>query len=530
MARVAARHPALRGSACARPPSSGEPVEAIEARDRRVPEFRALIDAYLDKFGDRCVDELKLESETLHDDPLPLLRAVGHLAAQPRGAVGRHAGEHACARRPANAPIARCRAIRCAASSSTGCCATRAPASAIARTCASSARACSAASAASSSSWAAASTRVDLLDEPRDIFYLEVDEVLAFVEGRATTTDLRGLVRIRRAEFAALCERDRRRRRQRIASRRAACRHQGHDFQRAARAGASASTDGGDDARAGPRAAAPASSAAACASSAIHARRRSISATILVAEHTDPGWIMLFPSAAGVLVERGSLLSHSAIVARELGIPAIVSVPGVTRWLRDGDWVEMDGATGRVRRIPADDAAVARRRARRTRLMRSEVATRAEFSQIRYAQVWEDADILLEGLDVQPGDVCVSIASAGDNALALLTRDPGARHRARSQPRAARLPRAARRRVPRADAPGAARADRLPAVDRAAANSTRAAVPRSQPTPARSGTHAPPKSPPASAAPASSSATSRSSARSCCRWSTRAPACESCSN
>jgi pyruvate,water dikinase len=55
-----------------------------------------------------------------------------------------------------------------------------------------------------------------------------------------------------------------------------------------------------------------------------------------------------------VLVERGSLLSHAAIVARELGIPAIVSVPGVTRWLRDGDWVEMDGATGRIRRIPAE--------------------------------------------------------------------------------------------------------------------------------------------------------------------------------
>ena len=56
--------------------------------------------------------------------------------------------------------------------------------------------------------------------------------------------------------------------------------------------------------------------------------------------------------------------------------------------------------------------------------LRSEAAARADFSEIRYAQVWEDADVLLEGLDVQPGHVCVSIASAGDNALALLTRDP----------------------------------------------------------------------------------------------------------
>lgn len=56
--------------------------------------------------------------------------------------------------------------------------------------------------------------------------------------------------------------------------------------------------------------------------------------------------------------------------------------------------------------------------------MPSEAAERADFSEIRYGQVWEDADVLLEGLDVQPGHVCVSIASAGDNALALLTRDP----------------------------------------------------------------------------------------------------------
>jgi S-adenosylmethionine-diacylglycerol 3-amino-3-carboxypropyl transferase len=50
----------------------------------------------------------------------------------------------------------------------------------------------------------------------------------------------------------------------------------------------------------------------------------------------------------------------------------------------------------------------------------TEAATRADFSHIRYAQVWEDADILLAALDVQPTDTVLSIASAGDNALALL--------------------------------------------------------------------------------------------------------------
>ena len=52
--------------------------------------------------------------------------------------------------------------------------------------------------------------------------------------------------------------------------------------------------------------------------------------------------------------------------------------------------------------------------------MHSEVADRTDFSIVRYAQVWEDADVLLEALDVQPGDTCLSIASAGDNTLALL--------------------------------------------------------------------------------------------------------------
>ena len=60
--------------------------------------------------------------------------------------------------------------------------------------------------------------------------------------------------------------------------------------------------------------------------------------------------------------------------------------------------------------------------------MRSEAAARADFSTIRYAQVWEDADVLIEGLAARPGDVHLSIASAGDNALALLTTRPSRVH------------------------------------------------------------------------------------------------------
>jgi S-adenosylmethionine:diacylglycerol 3-amino-3-carboxypropyl transferase len=67
------------------------------------------------------------------------------------------------------------------------------------------------------------------------------------------------------------------------------------------------------------------------------------------------------------------------------------------------------------RTAPADSGSATRN---------SEVAGRADFTQIRYAQCWEDADVLVRGLDVRPGDVCLSICSAGDNTLALLTRDP----------------------------------------------------------------------------------------------------------
>jgi len=50
-------------------------------------------------------------------------------------------------------------------------------------------------------------------------------------------------------------------------------------------------------------------------------------------------------------VEHGSLLSHSAIVSREMGLPSVVALPQATQWLTDGDWVELDGTTGRVTRL-----------------------------------------------------------------------------------------------------------------------------------------------------------------------------------
>jgi pyruvate,water dikinase len=77
----------------------------------------------------------------------------------------------------------------------------------------------------------------------------------------------------------------------------------------------------------------------------------SLGGQILAAPRTDPGWVPLFPSISGLLVERGSLLSHSAVVAREMGIPTIVGIRGITQMLEDGERIRMDGRAGTVERL-----------------------------------------------------------------------------------------------------------------------------------------------------------------------------------
>ena len=57
-------------------------------------------------------------------------------------------------------------------------------------------------------------------------------------------------------------------------------------------------------------------------------------------------------------------------------------------------------------------------------LIKSEIENYAEFDIIRYAQVWEDAEILIEALDIKEEDNILSIASAGENALSILIKNP----------------------------------------------------------------------------------------------------------
>lgn len=347
MATLAARDATLVAALC-----EGT-LPAIRVAVSRNVQLDHAVRAYLDRFGDRCMEELKLESSTLHDDPTPLYRAIGSYAAniashsvreKKRDVAVRQEAEARAAAALAGHPIRRVIFMWILK---------RARASMLAR-----------------ENLRFERTRVfgrarqillelgkrlaamDCLADSRDVFYLELEELLAFVEARATTTDLRGLVKVRQAEFAGYRDAPA------PADRFETCGlvYRGHSFAGAAPA---------------PLPAGETLQGLGCCPGIVRGtvrlvrdpRSASVKAgDIVAAERTDPGWVMIFPGAAGLLVERGSLLSHSAIVARELGLPAIVSLPGLTRWLKDGDRVEMDGGTGTVVKLDSDGSASDRSR------------------------------------------------------------------------------------------------------------------------------------------------------------------------
>jgi rifampicin phosphotransferase len=309
------------------------------------PTLMAEVQEYLARFGDRCAEELKLESRTLHDDPTPLFRAVGEAArrevacdAVPSRADEkvREAAEARARQRLQGDPLRRLafgwvlRLARDRVRDRENLRFERTRVFGRARLLL--------------SEIGRRYAAVGCLAAPEDVFYLELDEVLGFPEGRVTAADLEALVASRKAEYQRYRElpppADR--------FETVGLVHRGNDFQPAVAPGAPA----------GIRL-----TGLGCCPGIVRGPVRVVrdprTATlhrgeILVAQRTDPGWVMIFPAAAGLLVEHGSLLSHSAIVARELGLPAIVSLAGLTGWLADGDWVEMDGSIGTVVKVDTD--------------------------------------------------------------------------------------------------------------------------------------------------------------------------------
>ena len=297
-----------------------------------LPELRAAFDRYIAKFGDRCTQELKLESRTLHEDPAQVLKAVA-AAAQTREGV-RVEEKPKDLRLLVHDPMKRMLArwllkwakarvrdrenLRFERTRLFG----RVRRIFLAL--------------------GARLTEAGVLDDRRDVFNLTVEELLGAVEGASITADLRGLSGMRAAEWQAQLKRPDPPERFSVRG--------AHISGVAGLAAQATAADTGGDIRKG----------LACCKGIVTAKVRVIEdpriealspGEILVARHTDPGWIAVFANAAGVIAERGSLLSHSAIVAREMGVPCVVSLKGVTLWLKTGDVVRLDGGAGTVEKI-----------------------------------------------------------------------------------------------------------------------------------------------------------------------------------
>jgi pyruvate,water dikinase len=73
---------------------------------------------------------------------------------------------------------------------------------------------------------------------------------------------------------------------------------------------------------------------------------------ILVTAYTDPSWTPLFVAITGLVTEVGGLMTHGAVIAREYGLPAVVGVVGATRLIPDGQRIRVHGTDGYVEILP----------------------------------------------------------------------------------------------------------------------------------------------------------------------------------
>lgn len=186
-----------------------------------------------------------------------------------------------------------------------------------------------------------------LLDHPRDVLDLTVDEVLGAFDGTSPGADLRAVAAVRGAERARRIEADRT-----FPARLATDPDRPLTLALADVMpvnGSNRNATAGEQVLTGL-----ASSAGTVRGRAMVVLEPTITADethdrILVARETDPGWLFLMMSAKALVVERGTLLSHTAVTGRLLGIPTVVSVPGATARIPDGSLIEVDGSAGTVR-------------------------------------------------------------------------------------------------------------------------------------------------------------------------------------
>ncbi len=314
----------------------------------RSPEFNLRFADFIDRYGFRCVNELKLEETDLHDDPSFALQAVqSYVRMKAYSVEAMEVREREIRRRAEGVLEERLRGVRLL----------------VYRWVLKHARK----AVKNRENLRFARTKIfgvvrqlirgvghrlhelGQLSQPADVFYLTVDEIFSFVEGRGLHSRLGDLAGMRKLEF------------------------KGYDqgipppdrFLTQGAAGASfhypmllADSDllktlvpVSDD----PNVLMGTSCCPGVIEGVVRVVRdmkdaENMAGDILVTERTDPGWVPLYPSCGALLIERGSLLSHSAVVARELGLPTIVGVSGgLMKKLKTGMRVQVDAGRGEIR-------------------------------------------------------------------------------------------------------------------------------------------------------------------------------------
>jgi pyruvate,water dikinase len=194
-----------------------------------------------------------------------------------------------------------------------------------------------------------------ILDRADDIFFLTLDEVWDFIKGTAVATDLRGIAALRAAEYEGYrAEQDAAPDNRFVTYGPAYHKNRFRHAKSVTSSGALFAPVG--DGRLQGAGCCPGITAGRVTVASDPAEALQSPGGILVAARTDPGWVTAYAAFQGILVERGSMLSHSAIVARELGIPTIVGVDGLTARLRSGQHVRMDGAAGTIEILATTDS------------------------------------------------------------------------------------------------------------------------------------------------------------------------------
>jgi phosphohistidine swiveling domain-containing protein len=326
-----------------------QPLESLPKRiagDSKFAEFNELMTDYLDEFGLRCADELKLESYSYRDQPHRLYKLIREFLASKDAA---HSDLHESEQRERKIRQSSERQVNEILSESRSRIIRRFWFGWVLKNARLGVR--------NRENMRFARTRIygilrrilrsigkqfadqNILSDREDIFYLTIDEVWNYVKGTAVTTDLRGLANLRKSEYEAY-------RKELVPP--PADRFETYDLPYHGNSFAEfRAANIGDGSLAG----------IGCCPGIVRGTTQvvtdptgesSFDGDILVAERTDPGWVLLYPAFSGILVERGSVLSHSAIVAREMGIPTIVGITGLTRQIQSEQRVVMDGHSGRV--------------------------------------------------------------------------------------------------------------------------------------------------------------------------------------